>query len=289
MVSNPKDLGTRELSAATFDRFTELIRSETGIHMSDSKRVLVSNRLRARLRALRLESYEDYYDLLISGEKGRQEMPHFIDAISTNETYFFRGEAQFDALQRTILPELLSRRAKLEVWSAASATGEEAYSILIAALEAATAAGWAGRIEVMATDVSTRVLEAAERGLYSGRSLRKLSDSRLAAYFHRAAEGQYQIEEELRRKIRFRRHNLLKDVPPPIRFDIIFCRNVLMYFNRVTQKGVIERQIAPVLAPDGYLFIGSSESFVGLDGPFQYAHIDNCPIYTLKSREASSQ
>lgn len=269
-----------ELKTETFDQFRIFIQAETGIHLRDSKKILVSNRLRKRLSALAINSYEDYYKLLTQGDS--EEKQNFIDAISTNETYFYRGGEQFESLRSGILPQLFKTRSTLKIWSAGSSSGEEPYSVLMAAEQAAKETKWSGKIELIATDINVSVLDAARKGLYSITTLRNLPDPFLSMYFNACPGDHFEVKDELKKKITFFPHNLLKDDAPDGIFDIIYCRNVLMYFARKTQESIITKKFAPALAKDGYLFIGSSESFVGIDTPFKYAHINGCPIYLLR-------
>jgi len=283
-VSEPG--GIQDISDSAFLRFRDLIQSEAGIYLRDSKRILVSNRLRKRLRALGLSSYDDYYDLLTGTDRGREEMFNFIDAISTNETYFYRGATQLEALRLAILPPMMKSRQELRIWSAACSTGEEPYSILIAVEEAARKMEWRGAVAMMATDISTRALALAREAVYDDRALRDLPPEYRSAYLEKRDDGRYEVCAAIKSRVTFSRHNLLKDPPPDRSMDIIFCRNVLMYFTRETQEQVVNRCFAPVLSPDGYLFLGSSESFVGMKLRFRYAGISHSQIYTPEDNEA---
>ena len=147
-----------DLTEETFDLLRRLIHRETGIYLRDSKKILVANRLRKRIRALNLGSYEQYYQLLIRCPDGREELAHLFDAISTNETYFYRGDKQFLALERFVLPELFGRRRRIDIWSAGSSSGEEPYTIYMVAAEAASSLGWKGEIAIVATDINQEVL-----------------------------------------------------------------------------------------------------------------------------------
>ncbi len=270
-----------DIDGVTFDRIRELIRSETGINLKENKKILVTNRLRNRLVALRLSSYEEYYKLLAKKGEAGDEMQYFIDALSTNETYFYRGGDQFEALSSVVLPKLYGTGGRVKIWSAACSTGEEAYTILIVAMETAKLLRWTGTIELTATDINRSVLEEARRGVYKQNALRKLSQSYVKAYFKDLGDDRYAVKDELKKMVIFHSHNLLKDKPLSNAFNIIFCRNVLMYFDRKTQRDIVEEKLAPSLAPDGFLFIGNSESFVGLQSSFVYANINKCPIYRL--------
>jgi len=266
------------LTDKTFDSFKKLIYRETGIFMRDSKRILVSNRLRKRVTALKLKGYDDYYRYLTSTAEGKKEIPNFVDALSTNETYFYRGDKQFEALKQVILPGLFKKQSKIKVWSAACSTGEEPYTICIVILETA-GTSWKGEIEIIATDVNTEVIERAKEGVYSGRTLKFVSDELLKRYFDDLGNKKYGVQKILKEKIRFKCHNLLKDGPPATGFDIIFCRNVMIYFDRETQKSIVDNSFYKAIKDDGYLFIGHSESLMGKSERFKYVHVNKAPIY----------
>jgi chemotaxis protein methyltransferase CheR len=273
-----------DLSDQTCALFRHLIHRETGIFMKDGKRILISNRLRRRLRELGLASYEEYYRLLVEGAERPGvppgvggELARFIDAVSTNETYFYRGENHFQALREVVLPELCAGRSRIRVWSAGCSTGEEPYTIAMIVLE--NGCGWMGDLEILATDISTAVIARAREGLYRGRTLRFVPPPILARYFRRVSAEEYLVDEPVRRRVTFRVHNLLKDEPPDADFDLIFCRNVMIYFDRLTQKMLVDETFARALAADGYLFIGHSESLLGKSERFRYAGILKSPIY----------
>lgn len=274
--------GIPELSDETFERFRELIYRQMGIHMRDSKKILVANRLRKRVKALGLSSYEEYYRVLTGGEGAQEEINHFVDSISTNETYFYRGDKQFTALQDLILPKLFNLRKRLSIWSAGSSSGEEPYTIFMVIDETARLYGWRGEVIIVATDINHQVIASAKKGEYGGRTLRALPQRYIDDYFEQLGQNKFRIKDEVKRHIHFQVHNLMKEQPPGDRFDIIFCRNVLIYFDRPTQRRIIDDRFAPVLAPDGYLFVGDSESLLGESEHFLYARILKSPIYRLK-------
>ena len=275
-------VGTPELSQITYDLFRALIYRETGIRMSDSKKVLVSNRLRRRLRALQLSTYEEYYRLLTGEAAGmRRELSSFIDAVSTNETYFYRGESHFQALGDAVLPELFQKRSSLKVWSAGCSTGEEPYTIGMVIREAA-GSRWQGKVDIVATDINTDVIQRARHGEYSGRTLQFLPETFRDRYLEPLGADIYRVAETVRSSVHFSVHNLLSDDPPGAGFDIIFCRNVMIYFDRPTQTRLVDQKFARALRKDGYLFIGHSESLIGKSDRFRYARLMKSPIYQLR-------
>jgi chemotaxis protein methyltransferase CheR len=273
------------LAQETFDKFRALIYEKTGIHMREGKQILVANRLRRRLVQLNLSNYEDYYNLLTSGRCAAAEMAQFIDAVSTNETYFFREGNHFTALRVTILPQLFRARSRVRIWSAGCSSGEEVYTLRIVADQAARAAG-ARAPEIIGTDISTTVIARAREGIYGERALRLVPPELLKSYFLPVDNGAYQVSAHAREGVDFRVHNLFTDSPPWDGVDIIFCRNVMIYFDKPTQTRLVDEIFARAIAPDGYLFIGHSESLSGFTKRFIYASSFKAPIY-MKKNDAS--
>ncbi len=266
------------LSRETFDRFRTLIYEKTSIHMREGKHVLVSNRLRRRIVALGLRGYDEYYRYLTRGDGRETEVQAFIDAVSTNETYFFRETNHFDALTRSTLPELLARRRRIRVWSAGCSTGEEPYTLRIAIAEALGERASAA-VEIVATDINEGVIAAARRGAYGERSLRLVPPAVLERWFDRGDDGGHRVKRVLAESIDFRVHALLRQPPPGKTFDIIFCRNVMIYFDKPTQARLVNDCFGSVLAADGYLFIGHSESLAGTSKLFELCRGLRAPIY----------
>ncbi|HET6450293.1 MAG TPA: protein-glutamate O-methyltransferase CheR [Spirochaetia bacterium] len=282
-------VGGPVLTDEMFDRFRALIYDKTGIHMRDGKQILIANRLRKRLVTLKLGSYEDYYSLLVS-RGGDTEMANFIDAVSTNETYFFRENAHFTALSATVLPELFRAFPRVRIWSAGCSTGEEVYTLRIVADQAARAAG-AREPEIIGTDISTTVIARAREGIYRERALRLVPPDLLTKYFEPAGDDAWQVNEPTRARVDFRVHNLFTDPPPWDVAHIIICRNVMIYFDKPTQVKLVDGIFARALHPDGYLFIGHSESLSGFTKQFAYVSALKAPIYRRKketSKEAAS-
>jgi chemotaxis protein methyltransferase CheR len=284
-VSSPAPLpviGTPVLTEATFDKFRSLIYDKTGIHMRDGKQILIANRLRRRLVQLKLATYEEYHALLTSRQCTDVEMAHFIDAVSTNETYFFREGNHFTALSTIILPELFKTNGRVRIWSAGCSTGEEVYTLRIVADQAARAAGPAHDVEIYGTDISTTVIARARTGIYHGRALRLVPPELLKSYFTPSDDDGFQVVDGARSRVDFRVHNLFTDPPPADRIHIIFCRNVMIYFDKQTQAKLVDGIFAKAIHPDGYLFIGHSESLTGFTKCFAYAAALKAPIYRRK-------
>ena len=269
------------LSDETFRLFCRLIYEKTSIRMRESKHVLVSNRLRRRIVALNLKGYDEYYEYLTRGDHRAQETAHFIDAVSTNETYFFRESSHFDALRSLVLPELSQRRRLLRLWCAGCSTGEEPYTLRIV-LDEARAAHRVGAAEILATDISHGVIDRAREGRYGERAVRMVPPDLLARYFLREGQGCYRVSTKVQEGVEFRVHNLLGDQPPTGPFDLIFCRNVMIYFDKPTQRRLVDDCFARVLDPKGYLFVGHSESLSGTSQKFRYLREVKAPVYQRK-------
>jgi chemotaxis protein methyltransferase CheR len=281
-------LGLPVISEATFKDFRALIFEKTGIHMRDGKQILISNRLRRRLAALHLSSYEEYYRLLVSGAAGEEELHNFIDAVSTNETYFFREVNHFNVLRATVLPEILQRRSRIRIWSAGCSTGEEAYTLRMVVDEALAQSERPGaEVCIVGTDISTAAIAKAKRGIYNERALRLVPPAALERFFSQAGDGARQVCADMRSRVDFQVHNLFKDPPPGGPFDIIVCRNVMIYFNKETQAALVDGVFAGALDSQGYLFIGHSESLSGFSRSFRYASGLKAPVYRRK-KEADS-
>ena len=262
----------RPLSSETFERLRRLIHEKSGIWMRDGKQILVANRLRRRLAALGLVGYDEYLELLERPDRhpgAAAEMACFIDAVSTNETYFYRESGHLRALETVVLPGLLPRGRPVRIWSAGSSTGEEVYTLRIACDEAASRHG--GSVEITGTDINTAVIAAAREGVYRERSVRQVPPDVLRRCFTTEGDGAWRVRSELRERVAFRVHNLFADpLPAGAPFDVIFCRNVMIYFDKPTQKRLVDGVFASAIGPDGWLFIGHAESLTGTSERFAY-------------------
>lgn len=272
------------LSMDTFAKIRALIYEKANISMRESKHILVSNRLRKRVLTLGLSGYDEYYRYLTDDAHGPEELQHFIDALSTNETYFYRETNHLTVLEQTILPTLFAQRKRLHLWSAGCSTGEEAYTLRIL-FEEGLGTRWEGELEIIATDVNAEVVQSAKEGIYGERSTRLVPKQLLAKYFRDEGEAGHRIADRLRGSIDFQVHNLLKDPPPRSHFDIIFCRNVMIYFDKGTQTRLADEYFAPVMSPNGYLCIGHSESLTGTSRAFRLVRGLKAPVYQLAPRE----
>ncbi len=248
-----------QLSDGEFAEIRRLVREHTGISLADSKRELVYSRLVRRLRRLRLGTFREYLDVLARGEAA--ELEEFSNAITTNLTSFFREPHHFEFLAETVLPLLEKRNAatrRLRIWSAGCSTGEEPYSIAITLQEQmARFRGW--DVRVLATDLDSQVLAHATAGRYRDERFEKMPAARRDRWFEVARDGTATAVRELRELITFRQLNLMHPFPMRGPFDAIFCRNVVIYFDKPTQRELFDRMAG--LQNDGdHLFIGHSES-----------------------------
>ncbi|MCX7898010.1 MAG: chemotaxis protein CheR [Rhodocyclaceae bacterium] len=238
-----------------FERIRTLIHRHAGIALSPAKREMVYGRLARRLRRLKLASFADYLALL---ERDAHEWEDFVNALTTNYTTFFREAHHFEILKR----HLRQRKGHQRIWCAAAATGEEPYSIAISACEAFDTLS--PPVEILASDLSTHALAIAEAGVYEADRLHPLTASQRAKFFE-PSQGRYAVRPELRRLIRFERINLM-DAHWPVKAPLaaLFCRNVMIYFDKPTQRRLLER-FRPLLLPDGLYFAGHAESILADD------------------------
>jgi chemotaxis protein methyltransferase CheR len=257
----PVDLDDAELAV-----ITEIVRSEAGISLGPSKRALVAARLSSRLRALGCESFAEYCDHLATGDLEGDELRRMINRLTTNKTSFFRESHHFDFLRQRLIPKLSTRaRHKLRIWSAGCSTGQEPYSIAMLLASDPRLSGW--DIRVLASDIDTDVLRHAQAAEYSPAQTGSIPPPLRADCFERLGEA-LRVSQHIRDLVTFRRINLIEE-PWPIHttFDIIFCRNVIIYFDAPTRERLF-RRFAGQLHSDGHLFIGHSEHLHTLKDTF---------------------
>ena len=257
------------MKAAEFAKIRQLAYDTFGLDLRAGKETLVSARLGKQIRQSGCGSFDEYYCHVVGDSTG-EALIHLIDALTTNHTSFFREPAHFDFLRKTFLPEW-KNRARIDIWSAACSSGEEPYSIAMCSLEELGGAA-SGKVRILATDISTRVLGAAAKGIYPAERFEALSPAQLRGYWLRGERdfaGSYRAKKELRAMIEFRRLNLLEPVSRIGPFPLIFCRNVMIYFDKPTQRQVIER-LTGCLEPGGYLLTGHAESLTGVEHGLLY-------------------
>jgi chemotaxis protein methyltransferase CheR len=260
-----------ELTDAQFHRIRALVREHTGIALSDAKRQLVYGRLSRRLRALKLGSFREYIELLERGVAN--ELEEFINAITTNLTSFFREPHHFEYLATDLLPQIVARNTGLRrarIWCCAASTGEEPYSIGMVLREAAPLLHGFD-IKVLATDLDSAVLATAANGIYNAERLTSVASTRASRFFRKgsgAHAGQYRVQDELRNLITFKQLNLMHEWPVRGPFDAIFCRNVIIYFDKDTQRALFAR-MATLQRPGDILFLGHSESLYHVSDQYE--------------------
>jgi chemotaxis protein methyltransferase CheR len=262
MQCPPQPAETREFvfTAVDFERIRALIRERAGICLSPTKHEMVYSRLARRLRARGVSRFSEYVALLDGSDPA--EWQAFVNALTTNLTSFFRESHHFSELAAHVEGLRRQRNPYVSVWCCASSTGEEPYSIAMTLIDAF--GSYTPPVSIIATDVDTSVLATAEAGIYPPDRVAKLSDDQVRRFFLRSSgdTGPVMVRPEMRRLVKFRQVNLLEP-QWPVRgpFDAIFCRNVMIYFDKATQRRVVER-LAPLLHTDGLLFAGHSESLV---------------------------
>jgi chemotaxis protein methyltransferase CheR len=258
------------LDDAEFDFIRHVVGENAGIVLGPNKRQLVQGRLARRLRDLGLRSYPQYCEHV--RRSGPEELVALINALTTNVTAFFRENHHFEALASYMLPEAMRRNAgsrRIRIWSAGCSTGEEAYCLAMAAADVVPTAGW--DFKVLATDIDSDVISFAQQGVYPLDRVASLPTERLRSFFQKGAGlqvGKAIVKAQVRAIVTFRVLNLLQAWPMHGPFDVIFCRNVMIYFDQPTREKLVSR-FADLLAPGGYLCIGHSESLHNVGSPLQ--------------------
>ena len=256
-----KRIGDRE-----FQQLSLFIEKEVGIKLPPVKRSLLESRLQKRLKFHKIPDFKSYCDFVFNTEDGAVEIIEMIDAITTNKTDFMRESAHFEYMVHTALPELTRTRSEIKLWSAASSTGQEPYNMAMF-MEEFILRTQPVRYSVIATDISKSSLEKARRAVYNKRDIEIVSESFKKKYFLRSRDPQREevrIKSEIRNKVSFQPINLMKEeYGLNKKFDIVFCRNVLIYFNKENQEAVI-RRIINHMTSGAYLFLGHSESLAGM-------------------------
>jgi chemotaxis protein methyltransferase CheR len=260
---------------AEFDSYRTLIYNESGIHFTHTNRSILESRLKERLREKAIPTVKAYFDI-ISGNK--DELKGFLDSITTNLTRFFRNQAHFDALEHFVIPELIKIKKdagtfSIKIWSAGCSTGEEPYTIAML-LSEILPPPW--KYEIVASDISLKCLMAGKEGFYADGRITGIPEAYLKKYFDKV-EGGYKIHADLMSKIRFDYHNLKND--SGLRnMDLVFCRNVIIYFDEAAQKEVMGR-FWDSMAAKSFMFIGHSESLFGMDTKFEFVKTEWATLY----------
>jgi chemotaxis protein methyltransferase CheR len=261
--------GILSLTASEFEKIRQLAHQEFGLDLHSGKEALVSARLQKEIRELGFRSFQEYYSHVLEDRSG-EALTAMIDALTTNHSGFFREPAHFEFLRHTILPEL-RKRDRIAIWSAACSSGEEPYTIAFCLLEQLDAVEFS-KVRILATDISTKVLAYAERGAYPSERFQGIPAYEMRRYLLRGSDrwkDWYRVKPEVRAAVEFQRLNLMEPVSHLGQFPVIFCRNVMIYFDRPTQEALVNR-LAGCLEPGGYLLVGHAESLNGLEHPLRY-------------------
>lgn len=272
------------LNPTDYDFLRRLVRERSGIVLGDDKAYLLDSRLAPVVREAGLASLEQLCARLRASPPA-ELVRDVVEAMTTNETLFFRDAHPFEVLGRRLLPELARRRAdrrQISIWCAASSTGQEPYSVAMTLREQAPQlAGWSVRI--IATDLSTEVLARAREGVYSQLEVtRGMPPALLAKWFRKVDANAWQISDELRRMVEFRPLNLLESWPFNERFDLVLMRNVLIYFDVETKRQILAK-VRRVLAPDGWFFLGGAETTMNIDDAFERLPDERGGVYRLRT------
>jgi chemotaxis protein methyltransferase CheR len=290
-AGNPVPLTENELKLLQI-----LVYEECGMHFDERRTHFLTDRLQRRVKACGLNSFYSYYRLLTSGE-GRQELAALLENLAVNETSFFRNKSQLDLFHKVVMEELLQRKAAsgeytLRIWSAGCSTGQEPYTIAMLVCDALSyfylrnpsvqlpspkpLVPLAWKVEVLASDISYSVLRAAQEGIYLESHMEAVDFSYRLRYFDKVGD-RYAVKKAVKELVRFDFHNLKTQFLPQ-RNDVIFCRNVMIYFDEAEQRRLIDK-FYRCLNPDGYLFIGHAESLFGLNDQFRMIHRNNGTAY----------
>jgi len=265
-----------------FRLLRDLVYQHCGLHFTEDSKYLLEKRLGKRLQHHRLKNFKDYYYLLRYGQQKEQELTEVIDVLTTNETYFFREEFQLKTFVHEILPEIRLRKEKdgdrrLRIWSAGCSTGEEPYTIAMLLLGMPAFSDW--QIDIIGTDISQKVLQTARKGVYGSASFRVTDASYQGRYFVET-EGKYRIVDRVRSLVTISHLNLFDSSRVALlgKMDVVFCRNVIIYFDLAAKKRVVE-SFYQRLRPEGFLLLGHSESLMNISNAFALRHFAHDMVY----------
>lgn len=270
------------ISDQEYRDFSRFLESQCGIVLGNSKQYLVRSRLSPLVNRYSLDSLSDLLKQVITG-RNRDLRVAAVDAMTTNETLWFRDTYPFTVLSEKLLPEVAANKRPIKIWSAASSSGQEPYSMAMTILELQSRRpGMLSSVQITATDISSTMLETCKAGVYDNLALsRGLSPERRRMFFEDAGDGRMKINDKAKRMVNFRPQNLMDSYSLLGKFDIIFCRNVLIYFSQ-DMKSQVLNQMAASLNPGGYLLLGASESLTGLTDKFEMVRCNPGIIYKLK-------
>ncbi len=269
-----------KLQPEEFRLLRDFISGYCGLYFDESSLYFLERRLQNRLLEKQLSSFLDYYYLLLYGPEREEELGKVVDVLTTNETYFFREPNQLRTFSEEIIPELAERKSKkrLRLWSAGCSTGEEAYTLAMLAMNSRELQGW--QIDIFASDISQRVLQTARKGIYTTSSFRAMETSYHERYFQKLDATHSQIDDSVKKLVNFGHLNLLQEEQWTILsfFDIIFCRNVMIYFNPESKKKMVEN-FHRKLEVGGFLLLGHAESLMNISTAFVLRHFRHDMVY----------
>jgi chemotaxis protein methyltransferase CheR len=270
-----------ELSDQTFRQLVGLIYSNSGLRFEDSSKYMIRRRLSPRVRELKLDSFEKYYYYLLYHANRESELEIIFDLLTVNETYFFREERQLHAFSEEIIPLIVEEKKDnrvLRIWSAGCSTGEEPYTIAMLCCASGLLRDW--EIDIFASDISQRVIQTARRGTFGQSSFRNMPDGLQERYFEKLADNRYRINDGIKQMVTFGKVNLFDEHKTGIlnEVDLIFCRNVIIYFDVEAKKRVIETFYRK-LRKNGFLLLGHAESLLSLSTKFKLTHFKNDMVY----------
>jgi chemotaxis protein methyltransferase CheR len=277
------------MSNEDFRLIRDFIQAQSGIYFGDSSKSILERRISRLLKQRHLRGFRDYYYFLKYDRRRDEEIESMIDAVTTNETYFFREDRQLKAFQEEILPEVHAQKLArgdrtLHIWSAGCSSGEEPYTLAMLIMDSKLFQGW--RVDIFASDINRSVLHRARRGVYGTSSFRVTEKEYVDRYF-KEFEGQWRINDDVRKFVSFSYLNLLDQ--PKISLlrgmDIVCCRNVIIYFDIQTKKQVID-SLRTKLVPGGYLMLGHSESLINITTAFELKHFKNDLVYRRPGNRA---
>ncbi|WP_038175537.1 MULTISPECIES: protein-glutamate O-methyltransferase [Vibrio] len=270
------------ISDQEYRDFSRFLESQCGIVLGDSKQYLVRSRLSPLVTKFKLTSLSDLLRDVVTG-RNRELRVAAVDAMTTNETLWFRDTYPFEVLANKLLPEVAANKRPIKIWSAASSSGQEPYSMAMTILETQQRKpGMLPSVSITATDISASMLDMCRAGVYDNLALgRGLSPERRRQFFEDAGDGRMKVKDNVKRLVNFRPQNLMDSYALLGKFDIIFCRNVLIYFSP-DMKSQVLNQMANSLNPGGYLLLGASESLTGLTDRFEMVRCNPGIIYKLK-------
>jgi chemotaxis protein methyltransferase CheR len=269
-----------ELPDDVFRQLRDQIYKRTGMFFNDSSKYLLQKRLSPRARELNFESFQKYFYFLQYDPRSDAEFDHIYDLVTTNETYFFREPAQLTAFVEEIVPDLLARKPvkKIRIWSAGCSSGEEPYSIAMLLSEAGLFDH--ATFEIFASDINQQVLGKARKGQYRESAFRATTPQLREKYFNKEADASWRVKDEVRNRVQFGRLNLYDEARVSLlgHLDIVFCRNVIIYFDDLSKR-VVVNNFYNRLMDGGYLLLGHSESLISLSTQFKLRHLKNDMVY----------